>query len=183
MRGRLLPPSTRTGKSMTRWVVVLLTLLSPGSTAQLARRAHEVGGQRLAGCRGVSRRALPAYAGFQPPLPEPDRRLSPHPALQFVPATDRLRLACGYPRLTASHGFPGPPSARRTCPPLPWRPALWPAFPTADYYGDSVALRVAPFRQSRVPFMVDVVDGLGALFVSLRLLQAILLPWSAFCAR
>src|SRR5437870_3844441 len=37
--------------------------------------SYEVGGQRLAGFRGVSRRALPADAGFQPPLPEPDRHL------------------------------------------------------------------------------------------------------------
>jgi len=28
--------------------------------------------------------------------------------------------------------------------------ALWTAFPSADYYGVSVALRVAPGRQSRV---------------------------------
>ena len=47
--------------------------------------------------------------------------------------------------------------------------ALWPAFPTSDYYGDSVALGVAPFRRSRVPHAVDVQDGLGARFVSLRL--------------
>jgi len=36
----------------------------------------------LAGFRVVSRRALPAYAGFQPPLPEPDGHLLAHPALQ-----------------------------------------------------------------------------------------------------
>ena len=42
----------------------------------------EVGGQRLAGFRGVSRRARPAYAGFQPPRPEPDGPLLWHPALQ-----------------------------------------------------------------------------------------------------
>ena len=44
---------------------------------------YEVGGQRLAGFRGVSRRALPAYAGFQPPLPEPDGHVSVHPALRY----------------------------------------------------------------------------------------------------
>jgi hypothetical protein len=27
--------------------------------------------------------------------------------------------------------------------------AMWSAFPTADYYGDSVALGLAPVRQSR----------------------------------
>jgi len=45
--------------------------------------------------------------------------------------------------------------------------ALWTAFPSADYYGASVAMRLAPVRQSRVPPTVDVADGLGALFVSL----------------
>jgi hypothetical protein len=53
-----------------------------------------------------------------------------------------------------------------------------PAFPTSDYYGDSVAMRVAPFRQSRDPCAVDVQDGLGAPFVPLMSLEATLLPRS-----
>src|SRR4051812_14194543 len=60
--------------------------------------------------------------------------------------------------------------ARTHLPPF----ALWPAFPAADYYGGSVALGVAPFRRSRVPHAADVQDGLGALFVSSRLLEAVL---------
>src|SRR4051794_4774601 len=42
---------------------------------------------------------------------------------------------------------------------------MWPAFPTSDYYGASVAMGVAPVRRSRVPFVVDVQDGLGVSFV------------------
>ena len=34
--------------------------------------------------------------------------------------------------------------------------ALCQAFPDSDYYGDSVALGLTPFRQSRVPCMIDV---------------------------
>src|SRR5262249_9190186 len=55
-----------------------------------------------------------------------------------------------------------------------------PAFPAADYYGDSVALRLAPGRPSRIPGLVDVQDSLGALFVPLRLLEAVQRPRSAF---
>jgi len=40
-------------------------------------------------------------------------------------------------------------------------------FPDSDYYGDSVALGVAPCRQSRIPCAVDVQDGSGAHFVPL----------------
>src|SRR5690242_16436924 len=51
--------------------------------------------------------------------------------------------------------------------------AVWPAFPTSDYYGASVALGVAPVRRSRVPTGLDVQDGVGASFVSLfRSLEA-----------
>ena len=58
--------------------------------------------------------------------------------------------------------------------------ALWTAFPSADYYGASVPVRLAPRRASRVPSTVDVQDGLGALFVSLfRPLETAQLPWSA----
>ena len=45
--------------------------------------------------------------------------------------------------------------------------AMCQAFPGSDYYGASVALGVTPFRQSHVPCVIDVQDGLGALFVSL----------------
>src|SRR5262249_30276254 len=37
--------------------------------------------------------------------------------------------------------------------------ALWSAFPTSDYYGDSVSLGLAPGRTSRVPRPFDVQDG------------------------
>src|SRR5262245_32411062 len=50
--------------------------------------------------------------------------------------------------------------------------AVWPAFPTADYYGGSVALSLAACRRSRVPHAVDVQGGLGARFVPLRSLEA-----------
>src|SRR5262245_10861880 len=50
------------------------------------------------------------------------------------------------------------------------------AFPDADYYGVSVTLGVAPGRQSRVSSLADVQGGLGAPFVSLRSLEATLLP-------
>jgi hypothetical protein len=33
--------------------------------------------------------------------------------------------------------------------------ALWTAFPSSDYYGDSVPMRLSPFRESRVPRIVD----------------------------
>lgn len=46
--------------------------------------------------------------------------------------------------------------------------AVYQAFPDSDYYGDSVAMRLAPFRQSRIPSTVDVQDGLGAHFVSFK---------------
>src|SRR3954469_9971229 len=69
---------------------------------------YEVGGQRLAGFRGVSRRALPAYAGFQPPLPEPDGHGSAHPALQY----QVLRMKAESPiRATSTLVEPS------TCPP------------------------------------------------------------------
>ena len=49
--------------------------------------------------------------------------------------------------------------------------AVWLAFPTADYYGASVALGVSPFRRSRIPYVVDVQVAVGALFVSLWSLE------------
>ncbi len=69
------------GSAATSWTL----RASVGSTevTKLKCVTYEVGGQRLAGFRGVSRRALPAYAGFQPPLPEPDGPLLWHPALQY----------------------------------------------------------------------------------------------------
>jgi hypothetical protein len=38
--------------------------------------------------------------------------------------------------------------------------ALWWAFPTADYYEDSVALGLASCRPSRVPVVLNVVSVL-----------------------
>ena len=78
-----------------------------------------------------------------------------------------VQVDFGFPH----HTFPLVYADARThLPPF----ALWPALPAADYYGGSVALGVAPFRRSRVPHAADVQDGLGALFVSLRLLEAVL---------
>src|ERR1700733_2102033 len=37
--------------------------------------------------------------------------------------------------------------------------ALWPAFPTADYYGASVAMSLSACRQSRIPCAFDVQSG------------------------
>src|SRR5260370_16700687 len=54
--------------------------------------------------------------------------------------------------------------------------ALWTAFPSADYYGGSVALRLAPVRRSRVPCIADDQVAVGALFVSLRSLPTIPFP-------
>jgi hypothetical protein len=34
--------------------------------------------------------------------------------------------------------------------------AMWRAFPTSDYYGDSVTLGLAPFRPSHVPLVLNV---------------------------
>ena len=34
--------------------------------------------------------------------------------------------------------------------------AMWPAFPTADYYGDSVTMGLPPGRPSRVPVVLNV---------------------------
>src|SRR4051812_25760821 len=58
--------------------------------------------------------------------------------------------------------------------------AMCQAFPGSDYYGASVALGVAPVRQSRVPLAADVQDGLGASFVSLWPLETALFLRSVF---
>jgi hypothetical protein len=34
--------------------------------------------------------------------------------------------------------------------------ATWPALPTADYYGDSMTMGLAPVRPSRVPLVLNV---------------------------
>jgi hypothetical protein len=44
------------------------------------------------------------------------------------------------------------PDIRTNLPPF----AVQPAFPTSDYYGGSVAMRLSPFRPSRGPYAVDV---------------------------
>ena len=54
--------------------------------------------------------------------------------------------------------------------------AMWSAFPTADYYGGSVAMGVSPFRRSRISCMNDVQDDLGALFMTLWLTMSTLSP-------
>ena len=120
------------------------------------RRRSEVGGQRVTRCRAL----------FQPPPPEPDVQLSPHPALQCL---DRL----GKWGLCALHS-PAFPTVPVHLPPF----AMEMAFPSSDYYGGSVALGLVPRRQSRVSCMLDVQNGLGAPFVPLRLLIVTCLPWS-----
>jgi hypothetical protein len=45
--------------------------------------------------------------------------------------------------------------------------ALWLAFPASDYYGGSVAMGLAPGRQSRVPFVLYMQRDLGGPFVPL----------------
>src|ERR1700738_4027086 len=57
-------------------------------------------------------------------------------------------------------------------PPFP----VWPAFPSSEYYGGSVPLGLSPFRESRIPCVVDKKVAVGALFVSLRSLQTTLFP-------
>src|SRR4051794_37691503 len=108
-----------------------------GLGATYKSASYEVGGQRLAGFRGVSRRALPAYAVFQPPLPEPDGPLLWHPALQYRV----LRMKASSPiRATSTLVEPS------TCPPssCPGHyPRRW------GYYGDSVALGITAGRRSR----------------------------------
>jgi len=84
---------------------------------------------------------------------------------------------CTFQRIRLSSS-PGVPSGavdafRVTLPPVtdpvPLPPfALEPAFPAADYYGGSVAVRVSPFRPSRVPCVADIQVGVGAHFLSLR---------------
>jgi len=44
---------------------------------------------------------------------------------------------------------------------------MWPAFPTSDYYGGSVAIGLSPLRRSRISFLSDVQDGLGVSFMLL----------------
>lgn len=46
--------------------------------------------------------------------------------------------------------------------------AMYRAFPGSDYYGVSVAIGLSPRRRSYVPHALDVQDGLGAPYVSLR---------------
>src|SRR6266849_1010468 len=54
--------------------------------------------------------------------------------------------------------------------------ALGTVFPSSDYYGGSVALRLSPVRRSRVPCVADDQVAVGALFVFLRSLETIPLP-------
>ena len=92
---------------------------------------------------------------FHPPPSELIGTVSGQSALQWTTST-RFRSSC------ISH-----PLAFQMSPGLsPF--AMYQAFPDADYYGDSVAMGVAPFRRSRVPCVVDVQVAVGALFVPLR---------------
>ena len=57
-------------------------------------------------------------------------------------------------------------------PPFPMQTA----FPPSEYCGGSVPLRLSPFRESRVPHMIDVQDGLGVPLMPLRPLSVAQLP-------
>ena len=57
------------------------------------------------------------------------------------------------------------------------------AFPSSDYYGGSVAIGLAPLRQSCIPYWNDDQDGLGAHFVPLRVLITPQLPRSVLGRR
>jgi len=57
------------------------------------------------------------------------------------------------------------------------------AFPSSDYYGGSVAIGLAPLRQSCIPYLNDDQDGLGAHFVPLRVLITPQLPRSVLGRR
>ena len=61
----------------------------------------------------------------------------------------RIRLS---PNHTPGISPPSLPTAPVHLPPF----AMWPAFPTADYYEGSVALGLAPDRRSRLLNLVDV---------------------------
>jgi hypothetical protein len=74
---------------------------------------------------------------FRPLPSEPDVRVSSHPALQFPVA---LWAGCSH---LAYH----PTSLRYSLPPFPLYRALPRSF---EYYGDSVATRLAPERRSRL---------------------------------
>src|SRR5947209_16597041 len=96
--------------------------------------AHRRPGYPLSGCCEVgSRRGSPVRPRFRQPLPKPDVRLSTSSGFPVAHYWFRIGSAIGitptWPVLTPSNLSPF---------------ALWPAFPTADYYEDSVALGVAP---------------------------------------
>jgi hypothetical protein len=113
-----------------------------------------VGSQRLAGHRGVSRRTLSTVCRF----PTAPLRTGRTPFSVSGSPVDQsfFVLALGItPTFTVT-------SLVRLSP-----FAMYQAFPDSDYYGDSVAIGVAPRRQSRIPYTVDVQDGLGAHFVPL----------------
>ena len=80
---------------------------------------------------------------FHPPPSELIGTVSGQSALQWTTST-RFRSSC------ISH-----PLAFEMSPSLsPF--AMWWAFPTSDYYGDSVTLGLAPFRPSHVPLVLNV---------------------------
>jgi len=74
---------------------------------------------------------------FRPPLPEPDLQVSKHPALQF-----RVSSWRGHTHLTYHSR-----ALRYSLLPFSLSQALLWAF---GYYGNSVAMGLAPFRQSRL---------------------------------
>ena len=82
---------------------------------------------------------------FHPPPSELIGTVSGQSALQWTTST-RFRSSC------ISH-----PLAFQMAPSLsPF--ATWPALPTANYYGDSVTMGLAPVRPSRVPFDVERIE-------------------------
>src|SRR6516165_12659789 len=120
---------------------------------------------------------LTPQAMAMPPAPRAsrwDRRLARWPCGSFSirPPPNRT---CKFPSIRLSSGRILRRSALGITPtslltaPVRLPPfALWSAFPASDYYGGSVALGLAPLRQSRIPYWNDDQDGLGAHFVPLR---------------
>ena len=70
------------------------------------------------------------------------------PSIQL--SSDSTRMARIVLAFCISHTFTPWPSNH--LPPF----AMWLAFPTADYYGDSVTMGLAPVRPSHVPSVLNV---------------------------
>jgi hypothetical protein len=109
---------------------------SARSRVRLARSWGRVGGWRGTSYAGVRKPLrVTGCVLSHPPPSEPRLQLSPHTALQCPEVSGGSALAI------SATLFP-------TVPVHLSRFALWPAFPTSDYYRDSVAMGLAPVRRS-----------------------------------